>query len=78
MMLPFFTMSARARADRAGLGADFDAERAAILLLTLSDGLLVRWLIDDDVDMRAELEHAVRALGLDVPPSASTSTQPTS
>lgn len=67
LMLHYFTLSAQARASRSQLPQDFDARRAATLLLTLSDGLLTRWLIDAEVDMRAELEHAVHALGLDAP-----------
>ncbi|GAB3305166.1 TetR/AcrR family transcriptional regulator [Pseudoclavibacter terrae] len=65
LMVHYFTLSAQARAAHARLPQDFDARRAATLLLTLSDGLLTRWLIDADVDMRTELEHAVHALGLD-------------
>ncbi|MBF4550810.1 TetR/AcrR family transcriptional regulator [Pseudoclavibacter sp. VKM Ac-2888] len=64
LMLHYFTLGVQARAARAQLPQDFDARRAATLLLTLSDGLLTRWLIDADVDMRSELEHAVHALGL--------------
>lgn len=74
LMLHHFTLGVQARAARAQLPPDFDARRAATLLLTLSDGLLTRWLIDADVDMRFELEHAVHALGLDTAVTDATQT----
>lgn len=64
-----FTDDLRARQDAGTVPAHLDADRLAVLLIAVADGLQTQWLLDPGVDMAEHLDYLVGLLGIGSTPN---------
>lgn len=59
-----FADDLRTRQDAGTVPAHLDADRLAVLLMAVADGLQTQWLLDPGVDMAEHLDYLVGLLGI--------------